>query len=679
MTPIIRSSLALVAAITVAAPVSTAQDTAQKQSTQKVIEGVVDIYSWAPPDTSVVVDASNINLRRVFEDLGPVATQWYQHVITLSNPFFEGREPGTRAMEVAADYVEFWFKQAGLEPAFPAASADGTTPSSGDWTSHRQNFTIAGGNPRVVESSFTAGSKELTEGKEFSVLAMSGTTAFDKLPVVFAGYAIESGKDGYTSFGKNDDFAGKAVVFFRHEPIDANGKSKWSDVRWSADGGVLPKVDALLKRKAAALIMVTPPGAVDAKTKLDTAEDSRWGRALGVPFVQLSGPAAERLLKAGDPEGKSLIDWRRLADDDKINTLALGAAATVSGDVEVNSGRISTQNVGGVLRGKGALADQWIVAGAHYDHVGYGYFGSPNPGNRGKLHPGADDNASGTAALLVLAQQMSDLYASKDGPKDARSVLFLAFSSEERNLNGSRYFVEHPTVAADKISVMLNMDMVGRLRSDDLNVGGMGSAEDFVNVLRPSFERSGLTIHADPTGRSPSDHASFYTANIPVVFLYTGNHDEYHAPEDKGYTVNPGGASKVVALAKDIASTIATRKEQLVFRDGTRDAAPDRGYGPVRLGIQPGAFEEGDEASEGKQVGVLVAGVSEGTSAADAGIKPGDVLLSWNGKDMPNGRVMVERLNEHKPGDVVKLVVLRDGKEITIDVKLKASSGRRRQ
>ncbi len=654
-----------------AKPAPAPQEAPKPAAAGQVIEGSVDVYNWAPDDKSAAVDANNINLRKVFEDMGPVATQWYQHVLTLSNPFFEGRAPGLRGNDLAADYVEFWLKQAGLEAAFPNPNVDGVTPNDGEWQSYRQKFSLTGGAPKVEKSSVKFGETTLKEGATYSVLAMSGNAKTEPLPVVFAGYAIEDGKDGYNSFPEKEDLAGKAVIFFRYEPLDEKGKSKWADRRFSEHSGMLPKIEALQKRHAAAIIMVAPPGTVDGRQRLEETSGSRWGRAIDVPVIQLSADAAEKLLQAGDKDKKSLMDWRKLADDLKVKTVALGDGARVQIETQLSTGGTPTQNVAGVLRGKGTLKDQWVIVGAHFDHVGMGYFGSM-PGNQGKVHPGADDNASGTSAMLVLAQQVADYYAAKDSPENMRSVLFMGFTAEESGLRGSKYWTEHPSLPTDKIAAMVNMDMVGRLRSDDLAVGGVGSAKGFMDVLKPVFERSGLTVRADPTGRGPSDHASFYAAGVPVLFIYTGNHSEYHTPADKGYTVNPAGAAKIVALAKDIVATIAARPEKLEFQSTDGMKSPDRGYASVRLGVMPAMG--GDDAADSKAPkGVRVEAVSADTSAADAGIKKGDVLVKWDGEALDGPAAMMAKLREHKPGDVVKVVVWRDGKEIPLDVTLKAS------
>ena len=635
----------------------------------KVIEGAINVYSWAPDDSAKRVEAKDADIHRLFEDLGPVATRWYQHAITLSNPFFEGRAPGLRGNDLAAEYLQWWMKDMGLEPAFPEAGADGVTPKDGDWTSYMQRFSLTGGAPKVETASMAApGGGALVRGEDWAVLGISGNAKVE-LPVAFVGYGIAKGEGGYTSFPEDCDLTGKAALVMRYEPLDERGRSRWATRRFSEFSAMSDKVDALVERGAAAIILVAPPGARDGRTGLEDVSTSRWGRPLDIPMVQVSEAVAERILKAGKPDDGSLMDWRVRADEGKVKVVDLGEASKVSIETKLSTGGTPTQNVGGVVRGKGALKDEWVIVGAHFDHVGYGYFGT-SPKYTGQLHPGADDNASGTGAMLCVAQAIADLYGGKDAPADARSVLFLGFTAEESGLRGSRWYVEHPTIPGDKVSMMINMDMVGRLRSDDLSVGGMKSAKDLVEILRPAFERSGLTIRADPSGRGPSDHASFYGVGIPVAFIYTGNHDVYHTPGDVGHTLNPEGAAKIVALAADMVQLVATRKEKLEFSAGDA-ATPDRGYAAVRLGVMPGMGDEDRPAGAPK--GVLVDGVSAETSAADAGIAKGDVIVAWNGEALDGAGPMMAKLRGHKPGDVVKVKVWRDGKELELEVTLKAA------
>jgi len=635
----------------------------------KVIEGPINVYSWAPADSAKAVDAKDIDLAKVFVDLGPVATRWYQHAITLSNPWFEGRAPGLRGNDLAAEYLEFWMKDAGLEVAFPAVGEDGVTPKDGPWKSYQQKFALTGGAPKVEGGVLTAGGADRERGKDFTVLGISGNAKVEA-PVTFVGYGIKKGEADYTSFEEGTDLTGRIAMVFRYEPLDERGRSKWASRRFSEFSAMTTKIDALVELGAVGIILVSPPDARDGKVALEDVSTSRWGRPLDIPMVQVSTDVAEQILKAGAPDKGSLLDWRKRADAGEIKTVALNDDAKVSIQTKLSSGGTPTQNVGGVLRGKGALADEWVVVGAHFDHVGYGYFGT-SPQYTGQLHPGADDNASGTSAMLCIAQAMADLYGGKDAPKDARSILFLGFTGEESGLRGSRWYIEHPTIAGDKMSLMVNMDMVGRLRSDDLSVGGMSSAKGMIDVMRPIFERSGLTIHADPSGRGPSDHASFYGAGIPVLFMYTGNHDIYHTPKDKGYTLNPEGAAKIVALAADITTTIATRPERLEFQQDSGKTS-DRGYAAVRLGVMPSMNDDDREAGAPAK-GVLVDGVSADTSASDAGIVKGDILVSWNGEDLEGTGTMMTKLRNHKPGDVVKVKVWRAGKEIELDVTLRAA------
>ncbi len=662
-----------------------------------VIEGTVNPYGYNPKNTEGHTD---VDLRGIFEGLGPVAIDWYQHVLTLSNPFFEGRVPASRGSMLAGEYIEFYFKQAGLEPAFPApvidpanpvapapapvlASIEGATPpptstsTHPEWTNWRQPFDLAGAGPKWVSSTVTwsdpsteshGAPTELKRGDGYAVL---GNSASGKVagPITFAGYAITEGKDGYTSFGETiEDFSGRIVMFLRYEPLDSTGQSLWADRRFSTHSAVAPKMEAIIARKPLAIIMVNPPGARDGRQNLENSETSRFGARLDVPVIQLSSDAADALIKSADTEGRSLMDLRKLADGlrgkESLKPFNFRDSVTLSIETELSNGSIQTDNIGAVLRGKGALADQWVIVGAHYDHVGFGYYGA-DPSNRGVLHPGADDNASGTSAMLCLMKQTAEYYRSDSAPADMRSVLFMAFSAEEVGLDGSDHWTKHPTLKNEQVQAMINLDMVGRMRNDELAIGGTGTAKDFMNELRPIFEASGLTVRADPSGRGPSDHASFYRAGIPVLFLFTGSHGDYHKPTDHGYTVNPQGAAKVVALTDSLLKMLATKPAKLEFTstDGTATAGRKTGA-KVRLGVMPGYANEGAE-------GVHVEGVSAETSASDAGIKEGDLLIGWNGTILTGPGDMMERLREHKPGDVVKVKLKRGTEELVVDVTLK--------
>jgi hypothetical protein len=639
------------------------QDEPAAPSQSRIIEGPSNVRAFAPADTSIEVDGLTVNLRDVFDDLGPDAAEWFQHVQTLANPFFEGRGPGSPGMARAADYVEFHFKKAGLEPAFATADA----ADAADWTSYRQGFDFpAPDKPVTVEAAEVRfAGRSLEDGKEFTVLGSSANGEITA-PISFVGYAIAKGQDEYTSFDDGTDLTGRIALMLRYEPLDEEGRSRWAEERFSGQASMGGKVRALVERGAAGIIMVNPPGAVDGREGLEPIERStRFGRDLKIPAVQLSPEAADALLQKADPERRDLMTWRKLADAGTVRTVNLAYDHPATLRTQLRRERIHTENIGGVLRGSGALKDQWVVIGGHYDHVGFGFWGTGNPEARGRIHPGADDNASGTAALLILARRLAEDYAAQT-VADRRSILFLAFSAEEIGLLGSEHYVGHPSVPVDDIQIMLNMDMVGRLRSDTLSVGGTGTAEGLDDVLRPHFESSGLTIAASPGGSGPSDHASFYRADVPVLFLFTGMHDEYHTPADIATTVNPGGAARVMDLVEALAMDFATQPEELAFVETASGPGQDRAYAPVRLGIQPGFGEDG----------VTVGSVSEGTAAAEAGILAGDILLKWEDAELNSMRDLFEQLQKHQPGDVVKIELQRGDAFLSVTATLKASAPR---
>jgi Zn-dependent M28 family amino/carboxypeptidase len=648
----------------------------------EVLSGSVNVYTFDPEPSFTPVDAATVSLAHVLADLGADAAEWYQHVQTLSNPWFEGRAPGSEGIEFAAQYLAWWMQKYGLEPAF----ADGSAANSDNpW---RQPFELGGGGRKITSSSLDLASAQLAP-RSTVVMKNSGAGTIE-VPFAFAGYGIVDGKDGYTSFAADTRFDGHAVLVLRGEPLDAEGKSLWGGDKFTSASSLAAKLDAIASRGAAAILVAEPPGYAGKKANLAAMSAESLGGALDIPCFFVNAEAADAISKACDPQSRDLATLRALADAGTKDAPALPVIgkpdAKLAIAVEIDRGNTVTHNVGGILRGKGALAGEWLVIGAHYDHVGYGAYGA-DPQNRGTVHPGADDNASGTSGMLLMAKRLAKRYA--DAPADAslRSVLFLGFSAEEIGLNGSRAWIKNASIPADKLDIMLNMDMIGRLRSKELVVGGVDSAHGLLDALTPMFIDSGLKISADPSGRGPSDHAPFYGAGVPVLFFFSGVHDVYHKPGDQGYSVDPRGIPAVLDLVERIALWRAAAGTKLDYWNGVRtqepakdpaqaaaSAAPvgnDRGYAPVRLGIQPGLVESGES-------GIGVESVSEGTSAADAGIKPGDVLLAWNGESLDSVGTMMTKLRATKPGDVVKMRILRGNEELTIDVKMKASTAPRR-
>lgn len=700
-----------------------------------------------------------------------------QHLMLLADPFMEGRGPGTNGNNVAADYLKFHFERLGLKPAFVPEQAEGDqtaaessagpeAPAEQVAASFYQKFQ-AGREARASEaqvllnpSDSSARSFAFAYGTDYSVMGFSADADLKDAELVFVGYALESaGKDGveYSSFDDDDDLTGKVAVMLRFEPMDEQGRSLWRNeatgsgaAGWSGSSGLAGKLQAVIQRNAAGVIVINTPGAADERVnKLETTVGSAsWSRRLDVPVLMMSPDAGERLVRAAtasaeDAKGTSLMDLRRKADriglpeadgGTKSGAIAL-TGAKLSVNVKVERVPRNTWNVAGVLPGFGSLVEEYVIIGAHYDHVGYGYTGGSRMNEMGVIHPGADDNASGTSGLLLAADLLCREYAAmrerwntgfagdQGDPRTggARSIIFVGFSAEEMGLIGSREFVKAAPVEASKITCMINMDMIGRYGSTigsesggeaasegsagghaggssdagakssqpevsrrgvinsgaGLELGGVGTAEGWREIVQAAFEPTGLRLKYSPGGRGPSDHASFYAASIPVLFVFTGLHEEYHTPRDTADLINVPGAVQVTYGVTRAALAAATRPEILKFTSTDKSRSNDHA-GPgdqsqvsmrsvkVRFGIAPGNYAEGE-------LGVLVGEVYPNTSAAIAGIKAGDRLLKWNGQEIGDVAAWMTQLSQHKPGDVVDVTLQRkDGTSEVVPVTLKA-------
>ncbi|UCD73955.1 MAG: M28 family peptidase [Phycisphaerales bacterium] len=618
-------------------------------------------------------EARRVELREIFEGLGENATLWYQHVQTLANPYFEGRLPSTEGHDLAADYIRFYFDLYGLEPGFPDPDEAGELR-----VSYRQPFEFSrAGEQAQVEvtgAALSLNGQTLERGEDFVVLGNSDSGSFTG-PLSFIGYGIEDGPDGYSSFDEDTDLNGRIALLLRYEPLDESGRSRWADRRFSEHAAMAFKMQAAKDRGAAAILMVTPPGVVDGRRGLESLNrSSRFGHPLGIPVLQITPETAEAILQAASGIDRDLTVWRKLADAGEIKTVNLSPhlRATVRTEVERYGGdrqNVPAQNVGAVLPGKGDLADEWVVIGAHYDHMGHGQLGGIR-GSIGRLHPGADDNASGTAGVLVMARMLSQYYAQADEDADLRSVFFLAFDAEEMGLHGSREFVVSPPIPLEQTALCLNFDMIGRLREGDLDILGAGTGDGLTELMQPHIDASGLDVSLAVGGSGSSDDANFHASNVPAVHFFTGMTREFTSPADQAYTVNPAGAMQVLDLAYAIALDVASRPEKLAYTEPGASRGQDRGMAKVRLGIQPGMNESLDR-------GLLVERVSLETSAHEGGMKDGDIILDWDGAPINSMRDLFTHLQDHEPGDVVIITVKRGEEIIDLRVTLKASTGRR--
>lgn len=319
---------------------------------------------------------------------------------------------------------------------------------------------------------------------------------------------------------------------------------------------------------------------------------------------------------------------------------------------------LPTQNVVALLRGRDpALRGEYVVIGAHFDHLGRSTAGALDPDARDAVRLGADDNASGSAAVLEVAR----IFASSP-PR--RSLLFVNFSGEEQGTLGSLYFVDHAPVPIDSIDAMLNFDMVGRLRADKLIVYGVATAKELRSILDSANTTNRLAIAAQGDGFGPSDQSSFYARNIPVLHFFTDLHDDYHRATDVAEKIDAGGEARVVALAERVARAIADRPSRLTY---VRTAQPapmaSREGTDVYLGTIP-------DMAGSDTPGLKLSGVRAGSPADAGGLKAGDIVVEFGGKTVKDLYDYSDALYSHKPGDAVAIVVLRGGQRLTLQVTL---------
>ncbi|MCC6816106.1 MAG: M28 family peptidase [Saprospiraceae bacterium] len=314
-----------------------------------------------------------------------------------------------------------------------------------------------------------------------------------------------------------------------------------------------------------------------------------------------------------------------------------------------NSIELTGKNVIGYLDRK---AKNTIIIGAHYDHLGHGVVGSMAP-NDHHIHNGADDNASGVSALLWIAEKLAGYR------KLNHNFLFIAFSGEEYGLYGSKAFMENPSISSDKITAMINMDMVGRLNAEKvISISGVGTSTQWKNILE-EVKPADFGFNYSESGVGPSDHTSFYLKNIPVLHFFTGQHKDYHKPTDDSYLVNYNGIVEIANIITDLCMKLDPIKN-LDFqktKDENKQMAADF---KVTLGVMPDYVYNG--------TGMRIDAVLEGRAAMKAGMKDGDVLIQLAGKDIKDIYDYMKILSEHTKGEKVKAKVLRKGIEVEMEV-----------
>jgi hypothetical protein len=561
----------------------------------------------------------------------------------LASDECEGRGPGTPGIDKAADYIAAEFKKAGLKPG----GAEG---------SYFQPFTIAANvldEPARLALTGPRGEEiTLKQGVQFWPMGL-GASGSDKGPVVFAGYGITSAKAKYDDYA-GLDVAGKVVILLRGAPSVAD---RDRNVELMKGAPFALKVKNAQEHEAAAVLIVNDADTARDGDDLLDFNYTAFGRTTAkVPVCHVRRGVLEMMLSGGADALTALE--KDIQRELKPHSRELpGWKAAV--EVRMHRGKIDVKNIIGVVEGSGPLADETVVVGAHYDHLGYGGVSSLAGLKKMAIHHGADDNGSGSTTMMELARRCAAI-----PNRQGRRLVFMAFSGEELGLYGSDYYCKHPIYPLKQTAAMFNLDMVGRLRSDKdtgkpkLLTEGSGTAKPFRPLLDDLAKKYDFKMVNKPSGFGPSDHASFCGKDVPVLFVWTDYHADYHRPSDTADKINIEGMRRIADLAQD-AITSLTQMDKPEFIK-VKKATIGPGDGP-RLGIRLGD-------SGGK--GLLIEDVEADKPAAKAGLKKEDVIVALAGKPVKSLQDLLSILKGLKLGDTVEVGLLRDGKPMTLKVKL---------
>ena len=565
----------------------------------------------------------------------PSAERLLDDVKALSSPAMAGRRSGTPGADAAARHIAQAFRAAGLAPG-------------GDAGGYEQAFEVPTrvrlGAPNSLTIAVRVG-RTLTEGRDFTPLAVSGDGARSGA-VVFAGYGITAPDLGYDDYA-GIDVRGKIVVVMTGEPRGRDPASPFRSPEAYHYSERRHKLINAREHGAAAVLLVSHPGAASDTLPALAGVAQPWS-VLAVAIVR---PVADALLASA---GTSLVAAANAIDRASAPQSFALPGVRVAIEVTLVRERRRTANVVGILRGADpALKDAAVVIGAHYDHLGLGGEGSLAPDAVGIVHPGADDNASGTAAIMELARG----FAAAGAPP--RTLVFVAFAGEEMGLLGSAEYVRRPPIPLDRTVAMVNLDMVGRPREGKVYVAGVDSGSG----LRPlvSDAARGLPLQPELRGDpfAPSDQTSFYAAGHPVLFLFTGAHEDYHRPSDTWDKIDARELAAVTAFAGRIVAALATVASPPAYAklEDTRSGgtAGGRGYGPF-FGVVP-------DFGEPPRAGVKVNGVRAGSPAEHAGLRAGDILVRFGGVQVGTLDDLAFALRSHRAGDDVEVRWVRDGEE----------------
>ena len=568
--------------------------------------------------------------------------RYLDDIKALTTPAMEGRGAGTKGLTRAQHLIEKRYKSLGLEPA----GVNGT---------YLQPFTVITGAQLKRKNEFEVligGQKRILKSKQDFVPFSFSTSGSAHAPLVFAGYGVTADEFHY------DDYAGldvkdKIVVALRYEPPSFAAKA--GNQGMTRHSQLVTKAINARNHGAKALVLVNG--------KLGSGEEdllTRFGSVsgpedIGIIFAQVKNAVADEWLKAA---GKSLAGLQDQIDgSSKPASFELGPNESASLAVNIKTTRATVNNVLAYLPGK---TDEYVIIGAHYDHLGRGNFDSLAPSQIGQIHPGADDNGSGTAGVLEMAR----MFAPQKGQL-RRGILFMSFAGEELGLLGSAAWVREPTHPLDKAVAMLNMDMIGRIKDGKVYIGGVGTGSTLKAAVEQAAANSGFKIEYSPGGYSSSDHTSFVAKKIPVLFFFSGLHSDYHKPSDTWDKINPQSAARLVDVVAATGEELADASDRPAFIV-VAEERPVGGSGGGGYGPYFGSIPDFGQV----ETGVKFSDVKPGSPAAKAGLKAGDILVQFGGKPIKNLYDFTDALRGSKIGEVVEVKVLRDGQPMTVSVKL---------
>ena len=558
----------------------------------------------------------------------------------LASPEMEGRGAGTRGLIRAEHLIEKRYRELHIEPA--------------GMKGYAQPFSVVTGARLKSDNRCAAqtGSKkqELKVEQDFVPFSFSASGQV-AAPVVFAGYGATADEFHYDDYA-GLDVKGKIVLVLRYEP--SGFAVKTGNHGLTQHSQLITKAINARNHVAKALVVINGKlgdGEEDSLTRFGSVSGPE---NVGVVMVQVKNAVADAWFQAA---GKTLKDVQeQINSSTKPASFDFPEPLHLSLNIDVETTRATVDNVLAWLPGQ---TDEYVIIGAHYDHLGRGNFDSLAPSQIGQIHPGADDNASGTAGVLELAR----LLAPERG-KMKRSILFMDFAGEELGLLGSAEWVKEPTRPLAKAVAMINMDMIGRIKDDKVYIGGVGTGSTFNSVLEQAQKEAPFKIEYSAGGYSSSDHTSFVTKKIPVLFFFSGLHSDYHKPSDTWDKINGPSAARLLDMVENVAVQLANTDQPPAFQVVAEEkpiGGGGGGYGPY-FGSVPdfGQVENGVKFSD----------VRPNSPAAKAGLKAGDILVQFGDKPIKNLYDFTDALRRSKVGDVVEVKVLRDGQPVTASVKL---------